>query len=46
VFQVHGVDAHGEGVVTKCLHRHAMLTFLSNFAIGVIGLKACAGSDF
>ena len=46
VFQVHGVDAHGQVVVTKRLRRTAMLAFFANLAPCVVGLEACAGSHF
>jgi transposase len=46
VFQVHGVDAHGQVVVTKRLRRTAMLAFFANLAPCVVGMEACAGSHF
>ncbi len=36
VFQVHGVDAHGKVVVTKCLRQDAVLAFFANLPACVI----------
>jgi transposase len=44
--QVHGVDAQGKVVVTKRLHRDAVLTFFANLAPCVVEMEACAGSHF
>jgi len=42
VFQVHGVDAAGQIVVTRQLRRGQMITFFSKLPPCLIGMEACA----
>jgi len=46
VFQLHGVDAHGEVAFRKKLRRSAVLDFLRDLPPCLIGLEACATSHF
>jgi transposase len=42
VFQVHGVDAHGEVIVTRRLRRDGVLSFFANLPACIVGMEACA----
>jgi len=42
VFQVHGIDASGEGVVRRQLRRRQVLPFFRKLPSCVIGIEACA----
>jgi transposase len=42
VFQIHGVDARGQTVLVKRLHREAVLAFFANLPACVVGMEACA----
>lgn len=42
VFQAHGVDAGGQVVLTKRLHRKQMLPFCAKLPPCMIGIEACA----
>src|SRR5215469_9082726 len=44
VFQVHGVDAHGQVVIRRQLKRRYVLAFFEKLAPCVIGIEACASS--
>jgi transposase len=44
VFQVHGVDAAGQTVVTKTLRRGQLLTFFSRLEPCLVGLEACGSA--
>ena len=44
VFQVHGVDAEGGGVVRKKLRRVDVLAFFSALPPCLIGMEACASA--
>ena len=44
VFQLYSVDAQGKVVVTKRLRRDAVLAFIANLPVCVIGMEACAKS--
>ena len=44
VFQVHGIDAHGEVVVRRQLKRRQVLAFFSKLPSCLIGMEACATS--
>jgi len=46
VFQLHGVDAAGEGVVRKKLRRAAVLESLRGLRPCLIGMEACATAHF
>lgn len=46
LFQVHGVDARGKVVVTKRLHRDAVLGFFATLPPCVVGMEACASGHF
>ena len=42
VFQVHGVDAEGHGVIRKQLRRRQVLKFFAKLSPCLIGIEACA----
>jgi len=44
VFQVHGIDASGEGVVRRQLRRRQVLPFFRKLPACIIGIEACATS--
>jgi hypothetical protein len=44
VFQVHGVDAHGNVVVRRQLKRRHVLAFFEKLPPCLVGLEACASS--
>ena len=44
VFQVHGIDEHGEVVVRRRLKRRQVLPFFAKFSGCLVGLEACATS--
>src|ERR1700746_2780697 len=44
VFQVHGVDADGQGVIRRQLKRRAVLTFFQKVPPCLVGIEACASS--
>ena len=46
VFQLHGVDAHGEVLFRKKLRRGAVLDFLGDLPPCLVGLEACATAHF
>jgi transposase len=46
VFQLHGVDAHGEVVFRKKLRRGGVLDFLRDLPPCLIGVEACATAHF
>ena len=46
VFQVHGVDAHGNVVVRKQLRRKEVLKYFANLSACEIGMEACSSSHY
>ena len=46
IFQVHGVDGKGKGVLRKSLRRAQVLAFFANLDACLIGLEACAGAHY
>ena len=46
VFQIHGVDRHGKGVLCKHLRRNEMVKFFVNLKPCVIGVEACGSSHY
>jgi transposase len=46
VFQVHGVDQHGNVVLRQRLSRGNILAFFANLPRCVIGLEACGGAHY
>lgn len=46
VFQVHGVDEHGEVVLRKRLSRAQMPTFFAKLSPCLIGMEACGGAHY
>jgi transposase len=44
VFQVHGVDEHGQGVLRKQLKRNQMKVFFANLPTCLIGMEACGSA--
>jgi len=44
VFQVHGVDAHGNVVVRRQLRRRQVLAFFKKLSPCLVGVEACATS--
>jgi len=46
VFQLHGVDRHGKAVLRKKLPRVQLGAFMANLSPCLIGMEACAGSNF
>lgn len=45
-FQLHGADKRGKTVFKKRLSRAKVLSFFANLASGVVGIEACAGSNY
>jgi hypothetical protein len=46
VFQVHGADVPGRGVLRKKLRRDRVLPFFSQLARCVVAMEACSGAHF
>jgi transposase len=46
VFQVHGVDAAGEGVIRRKLTRGRVLGFFENLPRCLVGIEACSSSHY
>src|SRR5262249_29267769 len=46
VFQVHGIDAAGQGVVRKSLRRLQMIPIFSKLRACLIGSEACGTSHY
>lgn len=46
VFQIHGVDRHGNAVVQRKLRRGEMLKYFSNLEPSLVGIEACHGSHY
>ena len=44
VFQVHGVDAAGEVVITRKLRRAQVLAFFAKLAPCLVGMEACGSA--
>ena len=44
LFQIHGVDVRGKGVLRRQLRRDQMASFFANLPACVIGMEACASS--
>jgi len=44
VFQVHGVNEHGKGVLKKQLKRQQVMEFFANLPACLIGMEACGGA--
>ncbi len=46
VFQVHGIDAEGQGVIRQRLRRSRVLGFFKKLSPCVVGMEACASSHY
>ena len=46
VFQIHGVDEHGQTAVRKQLRRTQVLPYFANLAPCLIGLEACGSAHY
>ena len=46
VFQIHGVDTHGECILVKRLRRDSLLPFLAALNKCTIGIEACTGAFY
>ncbi len=46
VFQVHGIDAEGQGVIRQQLRRSRVLGFFKKLSPCVVGMEACASSHY
>jgi len=46
VFQVHGVDAHGQVLVRKQLSRSKVLPYFAQLLACRIGLEACGSAHY
>ncbi len=44
VFQIHGVDTHGQAVLRKPLRRSEMAKFFANLEPCLIGMEACGSA--
>jgi transposase len=44
VFQVHGVDEHGKGVLRKTLKRDKVAEYFANLPPCLVGIEACGGA--
>ena len=45
VFQVHGMNAHGNTIVRKRLSRDKFLTFFANLPPCMVAMEACGSSN-
>lgn len=46
VFQLHGADVSGKGILRKRLSREKLIEFTSNCSPCLIGIEACGGSHY
>jgi len=46
VFQVHGVDDHGQVVLRKALKRSQVMTFFAQLPVCLIGMEACGSAHY
>ncbi len=46
VFQLHGVDAMGNKVLSKRLSRNRLAKFIANLKLCLIGMEACGGAHY
>jgi len=46
VFQVHGTDERGRGVLRKRLPRSRVLAFFANLEVCVVGMEACGSAHY
>lgn len=46
VFQVHGIDAHGNAVIRKALRRANVLSFFAELPPCLIGIEACSSAHY
>ena len=46
VFQVHGIDLHGEVIVRKQLKRSQLRQFFAKLEPCLIGMEACGGAHY
>lgn len=46
VFQIHGNDARGKTIFSKCLRRKAVLPFMTQLAPCLVGMEACSSSHY
>ncbi|WP_019447889.1 IS110 family transposase [Cupriavidus sp. BIS7] len=46
VFQIHGIDRHGNVVVQRKLRRNEVLTYFARLEPCLIGIEACHGSHY
>ena len=46
VFQVHGVDAHGNVIFRRQLKRRYVLAFFQKLPPCLVGIEACATSNY
>src|SRR5262249_41625443 len=44
IFQIHGVNEQGKGVLRKQLRREQLVTFFANLPACLIGIEACGGA--
>jgi transposase len=46
VFQLHGKDAKGNGVLTKRLSREKLIEYRANLTPCLVGIEACGGAHY
>jgi transposase len=46
IFQIHGANAKGKGVLRKRLTRAKLIEFISNLSPCLIGIEACTGAHY
>lgn len=46
VFQVHGVDGHGNAVLCKKLRRDQVASFFARLEPCLVGIEACGGAHY
>lgn len=46
VFQLHGADSRGKVIFKRKLSRKKVIPFLTNLKPCLVGIKACAGSNY
>lgn len=44
VFQLHGTDSNGKGILRKRLSREKLVEFMSNLSSCLVGIEACGGA--
>lgn len=46
VFQLHGTDSNGKGILRKRLSREKLVEFIANLPPCLVGVEACGGAHY